>query len=72
MRVLRSLVVVAALLVATCGETAPTITALDVSSGPRHTLVMIAGSNLDGAEVVWDPGTPDEQVLPTGYQVPML
>ena len=70
MRVLRSLAVVAALSMTACGETAPTITSLDVTSGPPHTLVMIAGSNLDGAEVVWDPGTADEKVIPGGYPSP--
>jgi hypothetical protein len=70
MRVLRSLAVVAALSIAACGETPPTITTLDVSSGPPHTLVMISGSNLDGAEIVWDPGTPGETVIPAGYPSP--
>jgi len=47
--------------------TPPTITSLDRTSGPPHTLVMIVGTGLDSSTVVWDPGTSVEKIIPGGY-----
>jgi hypothetical protein len=33
---------------------------------------MVTGSNLDGASVIWDPGTANEKTLPSGYLGPYM
>ena len=48
-----------------CTCPAPTITALNPSSGPPGTLVDITGNNLTLTTVVWDAGLPAEDTLPT-------
>ncbi len=62
---LHSLLIVSVLPLAACAP--PTVTSLDRTSGPPHTLVMIQGANLDLSAVVWDAGTPNETAIPGGF-----
>jgi hypothetical protein len=45
----------------------PTLTQLDVATGPEHTVVMVQGDNLGFAQVVWDAGLESEKNLPGGF-----
>ena len=45
----------------------PTLTSLDRTSGPGHTLVMAQGSNLIFSRIIWDAGLATEQVIPGGF-----
>lgn len=49
------------------GCSAPTLTALDVSTGPEHTVVMVQGTNLAFSQIVWDAGQPGEKIIPGGF-----
>jgi hypothetical protein len=70
---LRTLVLVAVLAVAACvplsirAASAPTISSLDRTSGPPHTIVMVQGTDLDDSSIVWDAGTANATVIPGGY-----
>jgi hypothetical protein len=44
----------------------PTLTALDVTSGPPNTLVMVEGADLAGARVIWDAGA-SNKLIPGGF-----
>jgi len=60
MRLLQALAIGAAVLVSACAR--PTLAGLDVTSGPPHTLVMVDGSDLDEASVLWD-----NNPIPSGF-----
>ncbi len=45
----------------------PTLTVLDASSGPEHTVVMVQGTNLGFAQIVWDAGLASERIIPGGF-----
>ena len=47
-----------------CGT--PTITSLDVASGPEHTLVKVTGDTVF-SNIVWDAGLPSEHTIPGGF-----
>jgi hypothetical protein len=49
------------------GCNAPTLTALDQSSGPEHSLVMVQGSDLFLSNIIWDAGLGSEHVIPGGF-----
>ena len=52
------------LLISGCGT--PTLTSLDVTSGPEHTLVMITGDTVF-SRIIWDAGLGTETVIPGGF-----
>jgi hypothetical protein len=60
MKLLQALAIGAAVLVSACAR--PKLTGLDVTSGPPHTLVMVEGADLDGANVLWD-----NNPIPSGF-----
>src|ERR1044071_195042 len=60
MRLLQALAIGAAVLVSACAR--PNLTGLDVTSGPPHTLVMVEGTDLDNANVMWDSNP-----IPSGF-----
>lgn len=62
MRLLQALAIGAAILVSACAR--PKLTGLDVTSGPPHTLVMVEGTDLDDASVIWDN---NPIPIPSGY-----
>ncbi len=45
----------------------PTLTNLDQNSGPEHSIVMIQGTNLLFARIVWDAGLASERIIPGGF-----
>lgn len=60
-------VLLGAVCLAACSET-PVITTLEPTEGRAHDVVFIKGTDLDGAEIVWDFGKPGQKVIPGGYQ----
>ena len=55
-----------AVCLAACSEP-PVITTLEPAEGHPHDVVLIKGTDLDGAEIVWDYGKTNK-VIPGGYQ----
>ena len=47
-----------------CGT--PSITSLDLTSGPERTLVMVTGDTAL-SRIIWDAGLPSEQAIPGGF-----
>ena len=56
-----------AVCLAGCSEP-PVITTLEPAEGHPHDVVLIKGTDLDSAEIVWDLGKPGQKVIPGGYQ----
>jgi hypothetical protein len=65
MKLLYTVALVSALSAAACAR--PTITSLDRTSGPPHTLVMIQGTDLDLGTVVWDADKATPIPIPGGF-----
>lgn len=65
-----ALVMAVTLTLAGCGK--PVLDDLDVKTGPEHTLVMVRGSDLALAAVIWDAGLPTEREIPGGFLGPFM
>jgi len=58
-----------AVCLAACSTSTPAPpTALEPAEGHPHDVVLIKGTDLKDAQIVWDKGGPDERVIPGGYQ----
>ena len=55
-----------AVCLAACSDP-PTVTMLEPAEGHPHDVVLIKGSDLESAEIVWDAGKPTEKVIPGGF-----